>query len=192
MFSDWLLTLCLTLVASAGLGPKISNGELGLNSTVTRENSSWAILEGENSTTSLVSKNITDVRRGSATIYDDNGTTSVRAPNSNDADLDIFNELYNPRLFNFTHLGRISPGVTARNLSRAHFASNPPNASTVAHYRDKHHHLHDTERYSVVMLDFQSVQVPFYVCLCLISACLAKTGEAIIQSSFFIGFANVW
>ena len=48
--------------------------------------------------------------------------------------------------------------------------------TVLPHHRDDHHHVHDTDHYSVAKLDFESVSFPFYVSLWLLSACLAKIG----------------
>ena len=48
--------------------------------------------------------------------------------------------------------------------------------TVLPHHRDDHHHVHDTDHYTVAKLDFESVSFPFYVSLWLLSACLAKIG----------------
>ena len=48
--------------------------------------------------------------------------------------------------------------------------------TVLPHHRDDHHHVHDTDYYTVAKLDFESVSFPFYVSLWLLSACLAKIG----------------
>ena len=62
--------------------------------------------------------------------------------------------------------------------TEAYMVSGDGNGSitVLPHHRDDHHHVHDTDKYTVAKLDFESVSFPFYVTLWLLSACFAKIG----------------
>ncbi len=72
-----------------------------------------------------------------------------------------------------------------------HFSQDIYNVTASEHHRDDHHHRHDTDRYSVARLDFESWSVPFYVTVWLLSAAFAKISKFSV-TLLFVFMYYVW